>query len=485
MSGVDGAPEVLAQGPERERPPLLPRLSRPGWARRWWALPLAGIVLLAAGGAVAAIAYVRNAPQLPTLTVTTDAQADADAAAVAAGSGLPAWEPGPDARPARDVLLELSAILTVPSPQARPGKVTVLGLAGPGVQASTPGPIPMIVGQPTRVVLSAVVDCTQVDVPVVASAYGLRVREDEGSRAIEGMLPLGAQSASWDTLLDQACGSWLARRDLTVTAVSSVADPLRTATDLRLTITSTAKQSAYLTKGDFFGTYTVTGQGLDEVRVPGGAQTAVPVHLDLDTCQQTPTGPTAEAGGVATTADAFGLYALVGRRSLPPADPASSDSSIPSDGLGPSGIVLSDQASRDLATALRSACGGLDLVVTRLATHARAIDPATHVLTLHIGVRITSGKALDLSLRSDDFPAGDQSAYRPLWTTSPRLVPDSSGLVEFVLHYGIPAEASACADGGQSIPGLTVIARLPAPGGVKTVRFQEFLGLPPDSACAR
>ena len=484
MSGHDDVPELLAQGPERERTALLPRLSRPGWTRRWWALPLIGLVLLAGAGAAAAITYVRNAPRLPTLSVEADPRATADAANP--GSGVGPWTPGPDGRPVAGVHLVLNAILTVPTPQARHGRVTVLGLTGPGVRAGAPGPIPMTVGQPTRVVLSADVDCTQVDLPVAASAYGLQVREDEGSRSIEGLLPLGTQSAEWDSKLDLACGSWLARRDLTVTAISAVPDPLQPATDLRLTITNAAKQSAYLVQGDFYGAiYTVTGPAIDKIHVPGGGQAVVPLHLALDSCHGSPNGPTVEVQGVHTTVDDFGFYASIGRPALSTNDPVGSDPAILFDGYGPTGLVMNQQAETDLTTALRSACGGLDLVVTRPATRGRAIDPATHVMTLRVGIQITSGTALDLRLVSDSFEGAAPTDYVPLWTTSPKLVPDSRGLAVFVLRYRVPTGANACANGGQSIPGFTVFAHVAAPGGVKTVRYQEYLPQPQDPTCSR
>jgi hypothetical protein len=458
VSGAYGAQEVLAQGRENA-----PRSGRPGRARpnRRQVVPIALVALLAGVGIAR---YAVTGPKLPRLTI-----AEATQRGAARPPPVVPWLPGEDERPAGNVFLTMDAALSVAGGSA--GTVDVLGVTGPGiVDAASPPLRVMRDRQPTTGVLAADVDCTQVRLPLGRDAYGVSVRVVDGSRRVEGVLPAGSLGRRWGALVASACGSWLARHDLTVTQVSATVDSLQASVDLTFTIANTGINTAYVAATAAGGALAVSAhpQGVIEVRPSRGAHFALSV--DVRECDAIPPLPPSGGGGVyGTTADVLGLVAMVGTR------PDVSLAESPTDGFGPTGVVFGRGAASALAGALRSACGGLGPYVTLITARGFDFDRRTGVLTVRIRLDGTPGRVTDLRLVSDSAPAGDPAVFTPLWTTSGTLVPDRAGQVTTTLRYRAPPSGSTCPALGSWIPAFTVLAQVPVPFGVKTLRYSQLI----------
>lgn len=456
MTAEHGRLEVLTQGRERAT-----TSSRPGGARRSPG-PVVQVVVLALLAGAAYAAYQLTGPRLPRLTVAATPRSAGTPAVVA-------WQPGIDERPTGGVFLTMGAVIGIDGDSS--GTVDVLGISGPGVVREASRSLRLTAGGPgTTGVLAADIDCTHLRLPLVRDTYGLRVRVVDGSRIVAGVVPAGSLGLRWAASVASACGSWLARHDLTVTHVSASIDPLQASVDLGLTVQNAGHSTAYVLA-------TTVGPALAVSTQPDGATVVSPftegrvlLHVDIRQCDAIPPLPPSASGGVyGTTGDALGLLALVGSRPrVNPDDPLT-------DGLGPTGVVFGRGEAAAVAEALRSACGGLGPYVTDLVPGGVAFDPKTRVLDLTIRVRGNASLVSDLTLVSDVAPPGDASVYRPLWITSATLRPDRSGSVSATLRYLAPPTGSPCPSFGAWIPAFTVVAHVPVPDGVKTLRYSQLI----------
>jgi hypothetical protein len=149
------------------------------------------------------------------------------------------------------------------------GGVELLGIAGPGVVTGTSSPARVAdAGTSTPVDLRGALDCAAVPIPAPRGAYGVRARVRDGSRPATGVLAAGALAGPLAAAVETACGSWLARRDLTVTAASARVDRVRPLVDLTLTVANRGSREAELSLAPLYGLADGLGNGLD-VRASG------------------------------------------------------------------------------------------------------------------------------------------------------------------------------------------------------------------------
>lgn len=468
MSGGSGVQEILSQGPEREprppRPPRPPRFPRLGQLARWRPPPVVTVVVVTLVAGAVWAGYAITAPRLPLILMTALPNDQGNS-----GEAQTPWRPAFDGRPVRGVQLKVNAVISAPDP-AR-GKVTVLGMSGPGVVDSSTHPVLLAAHHSTAALLVADIDCRKVRFPARPSDYRIRLKIVDGSRSASGTMAAGAVSTTWATSLDQACGSWLARHDLTVTHVSAIVDRTRPGSDLTLQIDNAGERSAYLGFGWTGQSIAVSALSPPAPVIPPKGRTTISVHVDVGLCDAVPPPPGADGGGgFTTTGDYLGLVALVGARpkaSAPRTDP-------PMDGLGPTGILIAPAPATVVAQALRSACGGLNQFVTLLAPGGFHVDPRTRVLAVRILIDGTPGRVSYVQLVSDSAP-GDALAFVPLWTELPRLVPDASGQFAATLHYRLPA-SSGCPSMGAWFPSFTLVAHVPVAGSADlTLRYGQFI----------
>ncbi len=452
--GERGSSEVLSQGPERT-----PRLPRTGWrgpGRRGRRLVLASIIVLLAAGAY--VRYEVTGPRLPSVTVQ-----------ISAGPKT-AWQPGVSGRPNGPVQVEFEVRFL---PVRTRGVVTLLGMSGPGITDGHPEPLHLSATSPTVGSMSTAIDCPKVHLPVQSHDYGLRLRVVDGSRRVEGTVPPGALSATWASTIDMACGSWLARQSLTVLGATATVDPLKPSADLKLLVVNDGDHAVDLGLTTGYSALDVSARTIGDLVVPARGRAEVPLHVDVTACDQIPTPPAASGSETVTnSADYLGLVALVGRK---PTGQATLSPQPLSDGLAPTGIVMTDDAATAVAGALHEVCGNLNEFVTLIDPAGFAFDRKHGLLTVRIQIDGTPGKVSDLRLVSDGAPAGDATAFTPLWTSVARLVPDKNGEVTTTLTYAAPANQSPCPSNGAYLPGFEVMANVPVPGGVRTVVYGQFI----------
>ncbi len=451
--GEQGGAEVLSQGPERD-----PRPPRTGWSgpgRRGRQLVLAAVIALLAAGTYAR--YEVTGPRLPSVAVV-----------VSAGPRM-AWQPGVTGRPTGPVQLEFDVRFL---PVRVKGVVTLLGMSGPGITDGRAAPQRLSATAPTAGTLSATIDCRNVHLPVQSHDYGLRLRVVDGSRRVEGTTAPGAIAATWDHTIDMACGSWLARQSLTVLGATATVDPVKPSADLTLLVVNGGDRVVDLGLTTGFSALDVSAPATGRLVVPARGRAEVPLHVDVSACDAIPTSPAVSGSGtVENSADYLGLVALVGGR---PTGAVLDPQPLP-DGLAPTGIVMTDTAATAVADALHEVCGNLNVFVTLLDPSGFAFDRKRGLLTIRIQIDGTPGKVSDLRLVSDGAPAGDATAFTPLWTSVAALVPDRNGQVTTTLQYRAPAQQSPCPSNGAYLPGFQIVAHVPVAGGVRTVQYGGFV----------
>jgi hypothetical protein len=335
ITGPDGHPEVI--GAQFADPPAARARA---WLRAHPRLRV-GLVGLAAIAAAAALAVAVRAgarlvsgPRLPELSVT----------AFENRPEVTVWVTRADGRPEGPLMLPM--LVTLRLVQPIDVQVSVLGIRGPGVVGADdePAPIPTGMRQWTAD-LRAAVDCDRVPATPTATAYRLLLAVRAGSRTVERSTALGPAGREWITSVQDACASWQARRDLTVTAVAAVTDPTRTRTTLTVVVTNTGRQPALL--GPVPVCCEVSVEPAAPLRVPALSAASAAFTVVLERCD-TVTRPVGGAAPLTTDprlSSEIGLAALAGPRL--PSDLTGFVELDPTiDGFGPTGVVFGREARR-------------------------------------------------------------------------------------------------------------------------------------------
>ncbi len=355
-------------------------------------------------------------------------------------------------------------------------------MVGPGVIGSPSHPIVIPPVHETPVVLVADLDCSQVHFPVSEADYRIQMQVVAGSRTTTGSVAGGGISSVWASSVELACGSWLARRDLTVVQASATLDPKQPSADITLMIENRDVRTAYIGLGWNYGALNVSAPSPGEMVLAAGQTSTLHLHVEIRNCDSVPPPFAEQSGDFTTSADYLGIAALVGSR---PQAPNPHTALSPFDGTAPTGIVIAPGPRTAIAETLRAACADLDQFVTLIADRGLSLNSKTGVMTVRINIDGTPGKVRDVQLISDPAVA-DNTAFQPLWTTIARLLPDPSGQVTALLPYRVPANgASTCPSQGAWIPGFTLIAHVAAGGTVKTLRYSQYIDPSQDPAAIK
>ncbi len=449
----DGPVELLAQGgDDRGRDPF----SWSQWARAHPRGLVSAVVVVLVGALVGGFGYVRSGPKLPSLS-SARAQLNTDTPEV---SGT--WAVGADGRPAAPPIITVYAVLRFSGVGAE--GVQLAGMAGPGLSNSSSS-VQHVADGTTSIAtqLRSTLDCSQIALPASTSEYGLAVTVAQGSRTAQGALSSADLVRRWTEAVNQACGSWAARTNLTVNAISGTAAPVRPEADLRVTVSNRGSVPATLSSELYQdGGFTVSRDPAGSVVVAPRSSATLSMHVTLPYCDQVPV-----MSDTLTLDDStlLGLTATTG----PP--PVKADVQEFVEGTGPTGVLLSEGAASALAGVLGEACGGLTSVVALLKPGAERLDRAKGQLSLGVLLDLPPGKVSDLTLASaQSTGALSPDTFVPLWRTTPTLVPDATGQVGATLTYRLPKGAT-CPFTGAVLPGFTVVAHVQEPAGVRTVRY--------------
>jgi hypothetical protein len=424
-----------------------------------------------------------SGPELPVVTAAAPVLPTSDQP-----DAVPSWAPGADGRPSSPVTVNLLALLTLRSGEGT--TVRLLGPAGPGILPTpTWEPVTVAPDGTARPRLITEVDCEQVPIPVPANAYRLRVEvRDRSRRTSTGTVAAGAVSARLGELVQSGCGPWLARKHLTVVSATAHKVPLQAQSDLDLSIANTGDLPGRLESPADFGAEFAApaiqvlgdpaGSDLTRVRLAAHATTVLRLRLTTDRCDTVASlvaNPIIRAGGeTVTTSDLLSLTA----DTTPAPAPATSQADrarlmqlylMSGDGLGRTGIVLAPQAVAPVIDAVSHLCAGLAPVVVLVEAVHR--DPVRQRITIDLSFDLSPGLVSSVTLRSASY-ADDGNPFVPLWTTVAGLVPDRSGVVRVSLTYRPPAGAS-CPYTDAWMPPIDLLAQVPVPGGVRTVRFGD------------
>ena len=457
MSGPDAEIELLSHGPEGE--PRHPRRQVPP---RWD--PRKARALLAVVAVIGAVwvGYRLTGPRIPTVEFSAAIPIPSGTTA-----GQPPWQAAPDGRPAGKVHILVSTEI---SASGQPDeRVTVVGVAGPGIVNDSSPSIALSATHLTPAVLSADLDCARIRFPVRAADYQIRMQVTAGSRSATGTVPGGALSSRWAAISQALCGSWLARRNLTIVAASATVDTSQPIADLTLTIANEGSVAAYLRADWNSGSMVATPRSAAETTLAPATASTLHLHVAIGDCDLVPPAPALTAGQLMTSDDYLGVVALAGSRPGPPA----TDNALGVDGQAPTGIIMTPTAMTAIFEALRSACGGLDQFVTLISSHGIVLDRVHRLLTARINIDGTPGKIHDIELFSDPA-APDPNAFTPLWSTTPPLVPDTNGQLTVTFRYRVPT-ASACPFRGAWIPGFTMIVEVEVAGRLKTLHYTQSI----------
>lgn len=353
-----------------------------------------------------------------------------------------------------------------------PTGLEVLGMDGPGLLRSSSSIRRVEPTQPrVALQLNASLDCSAVPLPVPPGSYRLRMRVVDGSRTTEGTLAAGQLGQDWASAVDQACGSWLARRDLLVTEVTGTTDPVRPRAFVTLAITNLAHSPATLVDDEPRpNIISVSRTPAGPLRLPPGGTTQVQTEVDLARCDAVPSPvDTSIPGATPIDTSVLGVAATFG--TVPPA----ATTRPWFDGTGPTGVLFTQGAGDTLLALLQHACGDVNAVVPLIAPDGVHVDPDTKVVTVKLLLDMAPGKVTDLQLVSDPY-LPDQASFTPLWERTSSLVPDGSGQASVTLAYRAPA--GGCGElTGAWLPGVTAVAHVPGPGGVRTLSYSLAVDL--------
>jgi hypothetical protein len=445
--------------------PLLERLWQ-ALLRRPLALPIIVLVTLLGAGSLAAALAVLG-PQPAELTIRGDGPS----------LSVAPWQVGDDLRPAGPVVLSVGTIIR----RSRSGAPTsVVGISGPGViQADNPA-VDLRVGAPVSVPLRAVVDCGLLPAMIPKGAYGIRIWAHSGVGTNYAVADAGAIGESWSAVIRTACASWLARRSLTVTALTAAVDPTRSVLRVSMTVTNSGAREGILTYGG--GDPAPRLDGDRPIRVPPHGVTTARFTLNLDTCDSVPdpADETASSSPDSRLTTRIGLVGLVGPTQTTE-QTGQAGQTDDSEGFGPTGIPINAGANRALGTALSRACAGLGPIVTLIGPGSVGYDRASRVAIVRLQVDVPPGRVRTIRLHAQaaEPPPDPAVGYRPLWTSTADLTPDRTGQVRVTLRYRVPPSRACPRDGGY-LPGFIATLRVPVQGGERVVSYGGTIDLGED-----
>ncbi len=446
------------------------------WLR---ARPLVLVPLVLAVFAVGALVLLHQmrGPGLPVLSIAAEPSLDVQV------SPIQPWQAGEDNRPSGPVVLAVRAGVRVAGPVTSSGAahdvVNVIGIAGPAVLGSATDPTLLVAGRSTEVPLRARLDCANLPAATSAADYTLRIRVTSGGRSRTGSVDAGAAGEQWRRQVELACDSWLARRDLTVSALSATVSPTSTRLDLQLTLAN--QGSRPITVDTLPEPSVIRPVGPLPLRVPARGQLRARLGVVLDRCNTVPApgDETLRPGpGLSST---IHLLALAGTAPFTAGSIAGSFAEDEGSGDGPTGIVLAPAAEKALRAALSSACGRLDPPELSIPPGSFVrVKPATGEVIVPVQIQVAPGRVTSMQVDAGSG-APNENAYRLLGPPIDHLVPDRRGTAWAALHYRVPT-SGACPGFGAYLPPLLVTVRVTTSAGTRSVRYDQGLDIGMDPA---
>lgn len=491
-----GDREVIGRDDGRE--PLSTVLWRRLRARPRVLAALAAVALVATGAAAAiwVVPAVRG-PVPPPLTVRSDPSSP---------TRLGAWRKADDGHAAG--LVDITFLAWVG--QSRPDvRVSVLGVAGPGVRPAGEQPSGEVTALPVTggerfVTLPASIDCAALPPVLPRGAYGLRVSATKGFRSTTAAVGAGAVGEQWGSVVASACSVWLARRSLTITDVAATVHPTLPRTDLRLTLRNSGPRPVTVRgsgPGRWYSDY--RQNDLTPVTVPAGGTATTSLTVTLRRCDFVP-GLDGSQPSRPILTDLIGLDSSADLR------PAPGSAAIDYSGGGPevvriigggggiwldaggtdaidfagAAVLVSPAAATVLAGALHRACGELGALVAAVGPGGVRYDRARQELTVPVTITVTPGAARSVTLTTRTGPGAGpgrfpDGVYQPLTPTVPDLVPDRTGQARTVLRYRASPDR-VCPEQGGTLPEILATVRVPSAAGERVVALSVYLSLEQD-----
>jgi hypothetical protein len=454
--------EVLRFGAGESPTPLRDRARR-------HPLIVGVLVLLLVVGAVG-FARARSRPAqaipLPTVAASLVDQNNLRAAG--------AWAIDPtDGRPKAAPAVQINTALVFDGVPA--GGATLVGIEGQGITKASANPA-VFAGAPANItsVLTSTLDCDAVTLPIDASDYSLTVRTTADGRTRTGPTKADAVVRAWTQQANTACGAWLARRDLTVSAVSGQTRSLRSVADLDLTITNKGTHDTVLAFASGAAGSWATPASRDVLKLPAGTSRVLRTRVTVPACDR-PVEAKFLTGPPLDTDQVLGIVASTGSAGAKPVRGPTPWL----EGTGADGIVFDAGSRAATESILERACGGLNPFAVVIREGGVHFDAAARLLRVDLEVDGSPGKVQDVVLTSEKRIAGDvakDAEFVPLWSTTARLNPDRTGQSRTTITYRAPRK-SVCGRAPVELPGFKITARVPEPAGVRVVHFNDF-GVP-------
>ena len=434
------------------------------WIRAAWVL--AGAAVLGTAG-MAGAKYLAG-PPLPGLVAVHRESST--------GEGEDAqWTYGADLRPSTPVIMGVPARLTVArAPADKRAKVVVLGLTGPGLVAPTPTPVNLPDGLPVTASVDTGLDCARAQIPAAADAYRLRLRVTRGGRTSDGLVPSGELGRWFSEAVTRTCGLWLARHDLTITAVAATVDPTEPTATVTVTVDNRGARPAWLapltTDTLDLTLHPASGPaGIARVSAPPGTSTFT-ATLHLHDCQAGSGDPSwlgARAASV-TTWETMGLVGTVGSPTWQPGQPGATADAAPT------GLVITRDAAAALAAAKNTICAGPHQFALAADPSRVRWDPRRRDLTATVEVRDLRGHFSGATLADSPKDARGGTLVTP---PGSRYRSDKSRTrVALTLTYRVAATMPCPGAVDLSLPGPELLVDVPTTTRTRRVPLQVSLG---------
>ena len=456
MEGAESGPDLLESGgrerrrrwsgsagpPQDGRPPgRLTRARRPiVWA----------VVAAAVTGYLTLQWYDSRKPSTPLVVVRQDRSADSQ----------PLWSAGRDGRPASAVTLSVAASLALGTTQhqASSSRLIPLGLAGPGLSQAGAFPHQSVGRLEQSFDLTGQVACDHVPLPVPDTAYTMRARVQNGTRTtdVDVRLPLAASAIA--QRVTYGCSTWLAARDLTVTAAQASVDPTRPHLELALQVANAGSHDAVVWMAPTDGTGVRVSDLVLTVPAHGSARTMLTV--DLDSCWTWD----ASSSAVTTTDTPLPLLGAAG------VDQPLADDVLPAV-QGLNGLVLGPGVATQMQDAFVEACGGVASPALATGVHSSryVVDTQTLTTTAMADVPVPAVRRVRFVPVAD---ATTNGPFEPRYTPTPWLTPDATGRVSWPLSYTVTPNIVCITGGGAVWIASDVEAQVQTEGG--TMRVVTF-----------